>query len=214
MGGFLEHIVGARLSMYWRKRFYMTMDSPTGRGNCISYTLRLALLLAVASRVVSSACLSALVDRQGEQHFERRLKWRTKEGWHGRDDHCAANLYSSSWNHLILVGRSRAWPLDPSFVPGFKTFIELGARGAGITVGNKTVSLLSSHRKSLTTGNAGNFKNCVRAWDMSLSLSCLWLTGESADAPGISGESSQVARQIEKPQQENKTFSLQTSLWT
>lgn len=159
MGGFLEHIVGARLSMYWREKVLRDygfshwerelhqLHTSVSTGDCCCSLLRGKLCLSLSS-----------VDRQGEQHFWEEAEVRTKEGWHGRGWSLgAANLYSSSWTISSSWEPARAWPLlILTLFLVLKHLLSL-VLGAGITVGNKTVSLLSSHRKSLTTGNAGNF---------------------------------------------------------
>lgn len=83
--------------------------------------------------------------------------------WNAPTQEGSVNLSSLVLSHLILVGAS--WSLTsfcPSSVPCFKTLIEHLSvpslvLGTGTIVRNKRQSLLSSHRKPLTTGNAGNF---------------------------------------------------------
>ena len=111
-----------------KRLFYVTMHSPTGRGNCISYTLWLAPGACCCSLLRGKLCLSlSSVDRQGEQHFWEEAEVRTKEGWHGRGWSLgAANLCSSSWTILSLWEPARAWPL--LILPLFLVLKQLGAR--------------------------------------------------------------------------------------
>lgn len=116
------------------------MDSPIGRGNNVRYMLLLApgVLLAVAHLLELKCLFFSSVERHGERQFQEKVGVRTQEGWRGRGRSASSraarllpsqagsvNLYFLVRSHLILVGAS--WSptsFCPSFVPGFKTFIE------------------------------------------------------------------------------------------